>query len=101
MRALVITIGVLATLGCGARPEVVAGTTAHANEWQHASAGFVGCRAADITISEHGEDNYVRSWIASCHGRDYVCSQVWDASGSCTPLSEGQSTTSPPSPPPP
>lgn len=86
MRALVITIGVLATLGCGASPEVVAGTTVRPNASQHASAGFVGCRPADITISEYGDVDYTRSWVASCHGRDFVCSNVLGVSVSCAPL---------------
>ena len=42
-----------------------------------ASAGKIGCSPDDIKISdERGGPNKSKSWIATCNGKRYVCSEV-------------------------
>jgi hypothetical protein len=64
MRKIVFLGIVLASLaGCSDLPE--------------ASAGRIGCSPNDIKISdEHGGPNKSKTWIATCNGKRYVCSEV-------------------------
>jgi len=42
-----------------------------------ATAGKIGCAPDEIKISdEHGGPNKSKSWIATCKGKRYVCSEV-------------------------
>jgi hypothetical protein len=43
---------------------------------QQASAGEVGCPANEITISNHETGWNTSTWLASCRGKDFVCSSV-------------------------
>jgi hypothetical protein len=44
------------------------------NRYQHFAAGYLGCRAREITIEEYAEDTSGNaSWVASCQGQRVVC----------------------------
>lgn len=60
-------------IGCGSTV-VQGGGTGPGNRYQHLAAGYLGCRAREITIEEFAEDGGGNSsWVASCQGRRVVC----------------------------
>jgi hypothetical protein len=60
---------------------------------QARSAGLIGCKAADVEVSDERSEWGSREWTASCHGRRYTCSTF--AAGedavqtACAPMSQG------------
>jgi hypothetical protein len=62
-----------AALGCVSNV-VRGGTEGAGNRYQHFAAGYLGCRAREISIEEYAEDTSGNaSWVASCQGRRVVC----------------------------
>jgi hypothetical protein len=73
----------LATSGCVST--VARGSSEGAgNRYQHFAAGYLGCRAREITIEEYAEDTSgSASWVASCQGARVVCGGYVGASVHC------------------
>lgn len=70
--------------GC-ASTVVHGGTEGAGNRYQQFAAGFLGCRAREITIEEYAEDTSGNSsWVASCQGTRVVCGGHTGASVHCT-----------------
>lgn len=60
-------------LGCTSTV-VYGGRGGAGNRYQHFAAGYLGCRARDITIEEYAEDpGGNSSWVASCQNERVVC----------------------------
>ncbi|HRY37297.1 MAG TPA: hypothetical protein P5347_01130 [Smithellaceae bacterium] len=48
------------------------------------SAGVIGCRSVDIQIrNEIAHDLGPHEWIATCHGKEYICSYVFGSTTTC------------------
>jgi hypothetical protein len=47
------------------------------------SVGQIGCPAEAIAISDADQDNLGTSWVASCRGHRFVCSEVSGRDSSC------------------
>jgi hypothetical protein len=49
------------------------------SSYARATAGRIGCPAAEIEIRDTEDDNPgPRSWVADCHGKSYACSSTGD-----------------------
>ena len=56
---------------------IVLASLAGCSDLPEASAGRIGGSPSDIKISdEHGGPNKSKTWIATCNGKRYVCSEV-------------------------
>jgi hypothetical protein len=76
------------TLGC-VSTVVHGGTEGAGNRYQHFAAGYLGCRAREITIEEYAEDTSgTASWVASCQGQRVVCGGYTGSSVHCTEARE-------------
>ncbi len=59
------------------------------------SAGQIGCRKSDIVISEEDTGNGYANWVATCHGKSYLCTseatggKYGGSSTRCTELQKG------------
>ena len=59
------------------------------NRYQHFAAGYLGCRARDITIEEYAEDTSgSASWVARCDERRVLCGGWVGSSVHCTEVGE-------------
>ncbi len=51
------------------------------------SSGLIGCRTNEIEIKDQSVDGLVRTWVASCRGRDYQCNITGEGGDTaCAPL---------------
>lgn len=72
---LVLAWASLAIAGCG--PSLV-----------NMSAGQIGCRPGDVTITDVQNSFGARSWVARCRGAEFSCSQVTTGGGPTTTSSQ-------------
>ena len=65
------------------------GSEGAGNRYQHFAAGYLGCRAREITIEEYAEDTSGNSsWVASCQGQRVVCGGYTGSTVHCTEARE-------------
>lgn len=50
------------------------------------SVGHVGCQESDIEISEESSGFGSKTWVATCNGERFMCSQVRTGSVSTVPM---------------
>lgn len=83
-----VLAGAALPLGC-ASTVVYGGHEGAGNRYQHFAAGYLGCRAREITIEEYAEDTSGNSsWVASCQGQRVVCGGFTGSSVHCTEARE-------------
>ena len=89
-RSLVTAAFAASLFASGCLSTVVHGGTEGAgNRYQHFAAGYLGCRAREITIEEYAEDTSGNaSWVASCQGQRVVCGGYTGSSVHCTEARE-------------
>lgn len=83
-----IRLGLLALSACTSTV-AYGGRGGAGNRYQHFAAGYLACRARDITIEEYAEDTSgSASWVASCSGRRVLCGGWVGGSVHCTDVGE-------------
>jgi len=89
-RSLLAASFAVSTAAVGCVSNVVHGGTEGAgNRYQHFAAGYLGCRAREITIEEYAEDTSGNaSWVASCQGQRVVCGGYTGSAVHCTEARE-------------
>lgn len=88
---LLLACAVSVLIGCG--PSLV-----------NMSAGQIGCRPGDVTITDVHNSFGSRNWVAVCHGAEFSCSEVTSGGGwtsgsqtssqvNCSPMGGGSVST--------
>ncbi len=88
MSSRCLAAALLASAACTSTV-VYGGRGGAGNRYQHFAAGYLGCRARDITIEEYAEDTSgSASWVASCAERRVLCGGWVGSSVHCTEVGE-------------
>jgi hypothetical protein len=79
MKKIIVALLLLAVMGCGGILKDLQSDSKDPNTCKALSSGVIGCRTSEIMISDEtstraGAGANIHEWVATCRGKQYVCS---------------------------